>query len=366
MSKKTYLFTSESVSEGHPDKVCDRISDMVVDTYLAKEPFSRVGCETLTTTNKVVLAGETRGPEIKKDDLIQKVRNCIKDIGYEQKGFHWKNCSIDVYLHSQSADIAMGVDSKGNKDEGAGDQGIMFGYACNETETLMPAPIYYSHKILELMAADRKKGTADKLEPDSKSQITMMYENGKGVPQDDKEAAKWFRLAAEQGDPEAQYNLGVLYDEGLGVPQDHQEAVKWLLKSAEQKNLKAQRLIRASYHKLHKEVAEQGDSYAQRFLGDSYYLGLGVTQDYAEAAKWYKKAAEQGDSVSQIILGAMYEKGKGISKDFVEAYKWFSISGETGNGRMYIEKLGKRKMTTAQIAEAQKLAQEWMEKHQKK
>ena len=179
MNKKSYLFTSESVSEGHPDKVCDRISDMVVDTYLAKEPFSRVGCETLTTTNKVVLAGETRGPKIEKDELIQKVRNCIKDIGYEQKRFHWKNCNIDVHLHSQSSDIAMGVDSKGNKDEGAGDQGIMFGYACNETETLMPAPIYYSHKILELMAADRKKGTADKLEPDSKSQVTMMYENGK-------------------------------------------------------------------------------------------------------------------------------------------------------------------------------------------
>ena len=179
MSKKSYLFTSESVSEGHPDKVCDRISDMVVDTYLAKEPFARVACETLTTTNKVVLAGETRGPEIKKEDLIQKVRGCIKDIGYEQKGFHWKNCNIDVHLHSQSTDIAMGVDSKGNKDEGAGDQGIMFGYACNETEVLMPAPIYYSHKILELMAADRKNGKADKLEPDSKSQVTMMYENGK-------------------------------------------------------------------------------------------------------------------------------------------------------------------------------------------
>ena len=179
MSKKSYLFTSESVSEGHPDKVCDRISDMVVDTYLSKEPLARVACETLTTTNKVVLAGETRGPEIKKDDLVQKVRNCIKDIGYEQKGFHWKNCSVDVHLHSQSADIAMGVDSKGNKDEGAGDQGIMFGYACNETEVLMPAPIYYSHKILELMAAGRKNGSADKLEPDSKSQVTMMYENGK-------------------------------------------------------------------------------------------------------------------------------------------------------------------------------------------
>ena len=181
MKKKNYFFTSESVSEGHPDKVCDRISDMVVDTYLSKEPFSRVACETLTTTNKVVLAGETRGPEIKKDDLIQKVRGCIKDIGYEQKGFHWKNCNIDVHLHSQSADIAMGVDSKGNKDEGAGDQGIMFGYACNETDVLMPAPIYYSHKILELMATDRKNGKADKLEPDSKSQVTMMYENGKPV-----------------------------------------------------------------------------------------------------------------------------------------------------------------------------------------
>ena len=178
MNKKSYLLTSESVSEGHPDKICDRISDMVVDTYLAKEPFSRVACETLTTTNKVILAGETRGPEIKKDDLINKVRNCIKDIGYEQKGFHWKNCSIDVHLHSQSADIAMGVDSKGNKDDGAGDQGMMFGYACNETEVLMPAPIYYSHKILKLMAADRKNGKADKLEPDSKSQVTMMYENG--------------------------------------------------------------------------------------------------------------------------------------------------------------------------------------------
>jgi S-adenosylmethionine synthetase len=179
MKNKTYLFTSESVSEGHPDKVCDRISDMVVDTYLSKDPLSRVACETLTTTNKVVLAGETRGPEISKEELTTKVRECIKDIGYEQKGFHWKNSDVDIFLHSQSADIAMGVDSSGNKDEGAGDQGIMFGYACNETEVLMPAPIYYSHKILELMALDRKSGKADKLEPDSKSQVTMKYENGK-------------------------------------------------------------------------------------------------------------------------------------------------------------------------------------------
>ena len=178
MNSKNYLFTSESVSEGHPDKVCDRISDMVVDSYLSKDAFSRVACETLTTTNKVVLAGETRGPEIKKNELEEKVRNCIKDIGYEQDGFHWKNCSVDINLHSQSSDIAMGVDSKGNKDEGAGDQGIMFGYACDETEVLMPAPIYYSHKILELMAIDRKNGKADKLEPDSKSQVTLQYEDG--------------------------------------------------------------------------------------------------------------------------------------------------------------------------------------------
>ena len=177
--KKDYLFTSESVSEGHPDKVCDRISDMVVDTYLSKEPQARVGCETLTTTNKVVLAGETRGPNIDKDELISKVRNCIKDIGYEQDGFHWKNASIDTHLHSQSADIAMGVDAAGNKDEGAGDQGMMFGYACNETDVLMPAPIYYSHKILRLMAEDRKSGKLKNIEPDSKSQITIEYKDRK-------------------------------------------------------------------------------------------------------------------------------------------------------------------------------------------
>jgi S-adenosylmethionine synthetase len=177
---KNYLFTSESVSEGHPDKVSDRISDMVVDSYLSSDPFSRVACETLTTTNKVVLAGEVRGPEIKKDELIERVRNCIKDIGYDQKGFTWKEeTKIESHLHSQSADIAMGVDSGGNKDEGAGDQGIMFGYACNETEVLMPAPIHYSHKILRLMAEDRKSGKLQNIEPDSKSQVTFEYKNGK-------------------------------------------------------------------------------------------------------------------------------------------------------------------------------------------
>ena len=179
MSKNNFLFTSESVSEGHPDKVCDRISDMVVDSYLSKDPVSRVACETLTTTNKVVLAGETRGPKINKDELINKVRDCIKDIGYDQKGFSWKTANIETYLHEQSTDIAMGVDSKDNKDEGAGDQGIMFGFACKETEDLMPAPIHFSHKILRLMAQDRKKGILNGIEPDSKSQVSMLYENNK-------------------------------------------------------------------------------------------------------------------------------------------------------------------------------------------
>ena len=180
MKKNNYLFTSESVSEGHPDKVCDRISDMVVDSYLAQDPFSRVACETLTTTNKVVLAGEIRGPEIKKEELIQKVRDCIKDIGYDQDGFSWKEqTNIESCLHAQSSDIAMGVDSKDNKEEGAGDQGIMFGYACSETEDSMPAPIHYSHKILRLMAEDRKKGSLKGIEPDSKSQVTMHYQNDK-------------------------------------------------------------------------------------------------------------------------------------------------------------------------------------------
>jgi len=179
MQDNKYLFTSESVSEGHPDKVCDRISDMVVDSYLSRDPFSRVACETLTTTNRVVLAGEIRGPKIDKEEIIKKVRDCIKDIGYDQEGFSWKTANIETFLHEQSADIALGVDSKGNKDEGAGDQGIMFGYACTETEDLMPAPIHFSHKILRLMAEDRKKGILKGIEPDSKSQVTMLYQNNK-------------------------------------------------------------------------------------------------------------------------------------------------------------------------------------------
>ena len=180
MTEKNYLFTSESVSEGHPDKVCDRISDMVVDSYLSKDPYSRVACETLTTTNKVVLAGEIRGPEIKKEEIIEKVRKCIKEIGYDQEGFSWKEqTSVESNLHAQSTDIAMGVDSKDNKDEGAGDQGIMFGYACDETNEFMPAPIFYSHKILRLMAKDRKSGKLKGIEPDSKSQVTFEYEDGK-------------------------------------------------------------------------------------------------------------------------------------------------------------------------------------------
>jgi S-adenosylmethionine synthetase len=154
---------------------------MVVDSYLSKDPVSRVACETLTTTNKVVLAGEIRGPKIEKEEIITKVRDCIKDIGYDQEGFSWKTANVETHLHEQSKDIAMGVDSKDNKDEGAGDQGIMFGYACNETDELMPAPIHYSHKILRLMADDRKSGNLKGIEPDSKSQVTMLYENEKPI-----------------------------------------------------------------------------------------------------------------------------------------------------------------------------------------
>ncbi len=182
MPRSDYLFTSESVSEGHPDKVCDRISDAVVDTYLAADPYARVACETLATTNLVVLAGEVRGPaSITPERLIEVVRGCVKDIGYEQKGFHWKHAEVKVHLHAQSADIAQGVDASGNKDEGAGDQGIMFGYAVRETEQLMPAPIYYAHNILRSLAEARHSGAEPGLAPDAKSQVTLQYQNGKPV-----------------------------------------------------------------------------------------------------------------------------------------------------------------------------------------
>ena len=179
MAKQDYIFTSESVSEGHPDKVCDIISDSVLDLYLSKFPESRVACETLVTTNTVVIAGEVRGPEINTDEIEKLIRSRVKDIGYEQEGFHWKNLKFTNYLHSQSQDIAVGVDSAGNKDEGAGDQGIMFGYACTETKDLMPAPISYSHKVLQLMSEARKSGKEKFLRPDSKSQFSVIYEKGK-------------------------------------------------------------------------------------------------------------------------------------------------------------------------------------------
>ena len=189
MSHKNYLFTSESVSEGHPDKVCDRISDEVVDTFFRLAPQYgwdpaqvRVACETLATTNRLVIAGETRGPSaITKDMLIERARAAVKEIGYEQDGFHWEKADVEVLLHAQSADIAQGVDAAGNKDEGAGDQGIMFGYACSETPELMPAPIHYSHRILKLMAEARHAGETKALAPDAKSQVTIRYENGKPV-----------------------------------------------------------------------------------------------------------------------------------------------------------------------------------------
>ena len=179
-----YLFTSESVSEGHPDKVADRISDTVLDAFLTADPYSRVACETLVTTNRVVLAGETRGPEtVTKELLTHLTRMAIRDIGYEQDGFHWANADVAVHLHSQSSDIAQGVDSAGNKDEGAGDQGIMFGYACLETESLMRAPLHYSHAILRTIRDLRKVGdrSVAGLLPDAKSQVTLRYVDGKPV-----------------------------------------------------------------------------------------------------------------------------------------------------------------------------------------
>lgn len=182
MSNSDYLFTSESVSEGHPDKICDRISDEVVDIYLASGENARVGCETLTTTNRVVLAGEVRGPDsITHETLEGLARKSVREIGYEQDGFHWEKMEVHCYVHSQSVDIAQGVDSSGNKDEGAGDQGLMFGYACRETPELMPAPIQFSHQVLKSMADARHAGGMPGIGPDSKSQLTVRYEGGRPV-----------------------------------------------------------------------------------------------------------------------------------------------------------------------------------------
>jgi len=188
VTRKNYLFTSESVSEGHPDKVCDRISDEIVDEFFREGPRAgidpyaiRVAAETLATTNRVVIAGEVRGPHISFDRIIDIARNAIRDIGYEQRGFHWNTANVEVLLHEQSVDIAQGVDAAGNKDEGAGDQGIMFGYAVRETPELMPAPLYYSHKILEELAKARHSGKEKGLGPDAKSQVTVRYADGKPV-----------------------------------------------------------------------------------------------------------------------------------------------------------------------------------------
>ena len=181
MKRQNYIFTSESVSEGHPDKVCDRISDAVLDAFLEEDPHSRVACETFATTERVVIGGEVRGPGSVMKRVEDIARECVRDIGYEQKGFHWANMEVDTYLHAQSAHIAQGVDASGNKDEGAGDQGIMFGYATQETEALMPAPILYAHAILQRLAEVRKDGTEPTLRPDAKSQLSIRYEDGKPV-----------------------------------------------------------------------------------------------------------------------------------------------------------------------------------------
>lgn len=182
MPQSSYLFTSESVSEGHPDKVCDMISDSVVDAFLTADPQARVGCETMCTTNLIVLSGEVRGPaSITHKRIEELARETVRKIGYEQQGFHWQTAKVQIHIHSQSADIAQGVDAAEGKDEGAGDQGMMFGYACTETDALMPAPIHYAHAILKNLADDRRTGKLSGLLPDSKSQVTLLYENGRPV-----------------------------------------------------------------------------------------------------------------------------------------------------------------------------------------
>ncbi|HYD18190.1 MAG TPA: methionine adenosyltransferase [Patescibacteria group bacterium] len=182
MADHKYIFTSESVGEGHPDKLCDRVSDAIVDAYLNADPYARVAAECLATTGYLCIAGETRGPSSITPELVETIaRHAVRDIGYKQEEFHWEKIKVDVRLHAQSADIAVGVDAAGNKDEGAGDQGIMFGYACRETESLMPAAIHYSHAILKSLAEARHSGALFKLGPDAKSQVSLEYINGKPV-----------------------------------------------------------------------------------------------------------------------------------------------------------------------------------------
>ncbi len=222
--RSDFLFTSESVSEGHPDKVSDQISDAIVDLFLAKDAEARVACETMTTTQRVVLSGEIRCKGVYQDgawadgaldEIERTVRDTVRQIGYEQEGFHWETLTFENHLHGQSVEIAQGVDSSGNKDEGAGDQGIMFGFACDETPDLMPAPIDYSHKILERMAADRKSGAAPFLEPDAKSQVTLRYENGKPVACTAVVVSTQHAAGYHEGDREAElksYVKGVVRD----------------------------------------------------------------------------------------------------------------------------------------------------------
>jgi S-adenosylmethionine synthetase len=217
--RSNYLFTSESVSEGHPDKVSDQISDAIVDLFLSKDPEARDACETLTTTQKVVLAGEIRGKGIMDEagnwapgieqEIEDTVRNTVREIGYEQEGFHWQTLDFSNNLHPQSAHIAQGVDASGNKDEGAGDQGIMFGFACDETPDLMPATLDYSHKILERMAADRHSGAAPFLEPDTKSQVTLRFENGKPVAATAIVVSTQHGKGYDEGDKEAELHAYV-------------------------------------------------------------------------------------------------------------------------------------------------------------
>jgi S-adenosylmethionine synthetase len=216
--RSSYLFTSESVSEGHPDKVSDQISDAIVDLFLSKDPEARVACETLTTTQRVVLAGEIRCKGVYEngewapgalDEIEQAVRGTVREIGYEQDGFHWETLTFENLLHGQSAHIAQGVDASGNKDEGAGDQGIMFGYAANDTPDLMPATLYYSHKILERMAADRHSGAAPFLEPDSKSQVTLRYEGSKPVAATAIVVSTQHAKGYDQGDKQAELHAYV-------------------------------------------------------------------------------------------------------------------------------------------------------------